>query len=176
VARPASMHTAQSGTMEPRSSGVLVVWPAGGRSQGSTRSTWLRRLRGRSRNIGRRRRIARLFILNPRPVVPPRPSSGRGEIIVSATPRMNTSRRLLDHYSTCAPHQSGPAPDRPNNGPGSLATTPAGPELGLALSDPALFQRLLAWKPCLIPRLTDPRPGPSRSSPVCTDSGTSTAG
>jgi hypothetical protein len=36
AARPASMHTAQRGTVEPRSSGVLIVWPAG-RSQGSTR-------------------------------------------------------------------------------------------------------------------------------------------
>jgi hypothetical protein len=35
VARPASMHTAQRGTVEPRSIGVLIVRPAG-RSRGST--------------------------------------------------------------------------------------------------------------------------------------------
>jgi hypothetical protein len=110
--------------------------------------------------------------------VRPAPPTGTGEVIVSAIRRADTSRSLLGHYSTCSRHPSGPA----HNGP--KQPKPAHPRArrtrsGLALSaagEPRLFTRPLALETCLIPRLTAPRRGPSRSNPAYTDSGTSTDG
>jgi len=99
-------------------------------------------------------------------------------VIVSAIRRADTSSSLLAHYSTCSRHPSGTAPNglkqpsRPSLAPGE---NEAGSDSPVPAS-PRLFTRPLALETWLIPRRTAPRPGPSRSSPVFTDSGTSMGG
>src|SRR5271156_2444604 len=60
------------------------------------------------------------------------------EVIVSAIRRADTSGSLLDHYSNCSRHQSGPSPDGPNNRSLPSLGGARRPRTGLALSDPGV--------------------------------------
>jgi hypothetical protein len=109
------MQMAQSGRIEPRSSGALRM-RSGGRSQGGARCGSLPALpaltpRGISRSIGRRRRMVRLFMFSPHVFIPRRTGLVN---IVTAIAGADTSSSLLDRYSTC--HCSGRAPDPDGGG------------------------------------------------------------